>query len=575
MILASNIFQRKITEVIPLLILGCMLFVYPFCLLGGVRHIVLFLGAFLLLLYGVSVYAAVRSKWTLSSVFCNVCKKEEIISIVIYLFAICMIIFCFHTHFITNWDDLNYWAVFPRNMQAVDCMPTGTDSCTTFRDYSPIIQQFYFLGFKLLGRFSEPMMFIINNVLLYTFLLPFLSGMNSTHMIERVVRILLFLSFPHILMFQQLHCLGVDCIMGILFGYLIYGVYDDRKDVFYYLRIFLGCSVLVLSKTSGILFVFIIMLLFIIENRTYNEWKNRFMQCVTVLFPLICALSWSVFCRLKGNSSYLSQRVEGNLSSQGKMQFASYSGKVVWKFLKSFVTFPLNGGRFGLSPLLVLCIIGILLFQMKKKPWLQMGILFGGYLLYCVFLLYTYLFVFDDWEALSLSSYDRYMSVYLAGMLYFIFIRSFQNERGIFFLSVIAFLCILTINIQALYTHLFPNVYNAHYEKQRSEKEQAEEDMKEVKMKLREARGKLLIVCGEENIELEKYYQYATIPIVSEIFSADSKEPLRKKAEERDVSYIYFMKGRYSKKFLDKEKIKPGEIYQFHKKGKGLEELHD
>ncbi len=40
---------------------------------------------------------------------------------------------------VTNWDDLHYWAIFPKNIALIDGVPSGDMECTFYRDYFPVV----------------------------------------------------------------------------------------------------------------------------------------------------------------------------------------------------------------------------------------------------------------------------------------------------------------------------------------------------------------------------------------------------------------------------------------------------
>ena len=227
--LVACCFARKIEETIPMVVFCTMILVYLSAILGKISFVWwIVTGAYLFAGIGCILWMVFTvSRKNPGSCGKDFVKKYASPGFLIYVILGGVVIYTFQTHFITNWDDLNYWAMFPKNIFELNEIPTGRYNCTIFRDYSPIVQFTYYLGFKTIGRFSEPLMFQINNILLYTAMLPFFTPKKGEHKSCYVFRAAVGILFPFIAMFQQLHCLGVDCIMGLMFGYIIYSVFGN------------------------------------------------------------------------------------------------------------------------------------------------------------------------------------------------------------------------------------------------------------------------------------------------------------------------------------------------------------
>lgn len=600
--LLATCFNRKIEEIIPVMVFSTMILVYLSAIIGKIS-LVFWIVAGAYLLTGLAALG-----WM---VFCAQGKNPGVIGkefikryvspgFFLYIILAGIVVYAFHTHFITNWDDLNYWAMFPKNIYEINEVPTGRYNCTIFRDYSPMIQFTYYLGFQTIGRFSEPLMFQVNNILLYTAMLPFFTPKEKERKSFYVLKVAVGILFPYVAMFQQLHCLGVDCIMGLMFGYIIYTVFDrSRQDLFYYIRILVAMIVLTLTKSSGIIFVLIAMVVYIIVG--YKEKKRTWISAGMLFTPVILSyFSWKVYCNRRGNTSYLHQRVFANLDLEKFIQFPDYGKQVVRDFFVSFVNFPLNSGRFGFSPLVILLlIIGLFLLlrwakKIQKREWAVFITLLVGFFIYCIFLLYMYLFVFEQWEALSLSSYDRYMAIYVVGMLYIVVIflsgavekcrEKYGTYANPYILLIIIF--VATLNYPMLYTHLIPDRYNSKYAEDYQRKNEIAAEFEKLQTNTLEPGQEMIIINKKFTTGDEKYAQYAAVPAVTDKFSLEDhdiktvKDDLLSRLTDRHTYYVYFMEGNYSKEYLnilnnmcDGFEIQSGHIYHFIEESRMLEEV--
>ncbi|MBO6148074.1 MAG: hypothetical protein J6O55_01900 [Lachnospiraceae bacterium] len=495
----------------------------------------------------------------------------------LFLFFVTSVLICFiyRNMQVLNWDDLNYWATFPRNMQAIDGVPAGALSSSLFRDYLPIIQYSYYLGFKIMGRFSEPLMFDVNNILMLLFLLPFFKRKEGQATAAYLLSLCFGILFPYLCMRQMLYCLGVDGILTCLFAYGVICVYEKTHDLFYYIRLLAVCTVLCLTKSTGVFPAVIIMLLMLInedlwqrlkeirEKRQRGERKTLVMadilrllyMAVTVVIPFLALLSWKLFCSLKGNHSYLGDRLQGNLSGARDTGIPSYALQVIRLYVNSFFTFHLNDGALGISPALILLlflIVAALYLKKcgkKKRDIWSLAVILTGFLLFLLMLLYVYLFIFDEWEALSLSSYDRYITVYAGAMLYMalyglcrmegVFTKHFGKIAAVAILIVSA----MSINYPLIYNNWNTAAFEEHNRSSLEDKAEAEEEFREWPGNAYRFGSRILIVDSEENNSKRLFARYAAVPQVVEFYALSGEDPaagLMSFCEERHFEYIYF-----------------------------------
>lgn len=538
-VIIAAYYKRKVTETLPAVVFASVVMFFLLGLTGRISHIV---GAYVLcvaaadIVFALLLYRKGSLRESIACVFDP--------GIVVWVLLVLLLIPIYHHVRVFNWDDFHYWAIYPKNMFEVNGAPNGAFACTQYKDYMRGIQFAYFFVFKILGRFSEPAMFVVNNALIVTALMPFFEK-KDMHMPRYVLSVAAGIILPYLCMFQMLHCLGVDCIMTVMFGYGLFAVYDEKKDLFRYIRIITVMTALTVTKTAGFVFAAVILAVFFIKER------KKWIPAVSAAAPAGAFALWKLYCISKGNTTYLHEIFEKNVTGQTAFALPAYAKEVTADFVRSFFTFRLNGGIAGATPVVILIIfISVYLAagRREKEDRLAFAVILAGMAVYLLTVLYTYLFVFVEWEALSLSSYDRYVSNYLGAMLYAAAIIAVKRQvLGEKKLAIVLALCLLTLNYPFIYTQLSPPAFAAAYAEDEAKKEAMEAQMGRLRSYgLAEGERVMLVVPnGDEDEKL--YAQYGAVPLNTGFFDltkdgADT-DALLGKAQAENMSYVYLTEG--------------------------------
>lgn len=477
-----------------------------------------------------------------------------------YLLVCLVMLYCYHNHFVLGWDDFHYNATFPKDMYYYGTMPVGNNSATGYKDYLPLLQLFYYWGFQGIRSFSEPLMFQYKIVLAYTCMLPFFKMMNTTKGFKRASILIISVILPYISLIEILDSLSMDAIMGLLFGYvIIMAALEKKRDWFCYYRILVALLSLMLIKSIAAMFVGIcIGVWFFAEVCARKELEKKELLKRAGIFIGSCFavagayLSWKIFCMRNGNSTYLKQKLLENLNTSGGVQLPLYGPDTIDAFIESLFTLSLNFGRFGLTLMgtlllvLLLCVVLIWKKKFTRSDFWCYALLFAGLAVYLVFLCYTYLFIFEPWEAESLSSLDRYLGTYVLTLLFVVLyhylFRNPWKDAGIY---VITLVLLATLNYPMLYTALVPSAYmearrDAHEAKQLAENEVEQLNHRRLEMK------KMLVVNNTGNDVYSRSIDYCMIPFVTEpLLTTDfTKDELVnamfQKIVDRNIYYVYF-----------------------------------
>ncbi len=536
-IAAAAYYKRKITETLPVAVLLSEVMFFLLGLTGRISHIV---GAYLLcialadVVFCVFLYRRRITKGDILSVFDP--------GIAVWAVLVLLLIPLFLHAAVYNWDDFHYWAIYPKNMFEIDGAPNGAFACTEYKDYMRGIQFIYYFAFKIIGRFSEPAMFIVNNALIVTALMPFFTKGKSS-LPRYVCSVAAGILIPYLSMFQMLHCLGVDCIMTVFFGYGLWSVYDEKKDLFYYVRIIAVMTALTVTKTAGLVFATVIFVVFFIKE------KKKTIPVLSYLVPAAAAVLWKIYCINKGNTTYLHDIFEKNVTGGQSLSLPSYAPGVSAAFIRNFFTFRLNGAPLGMTPFVMMCLFVaayIACAGKKKEDRYAFAAVMTGMALYLLSVLYTYLFVFVEWEAASLSSYDRYVSNYMGALLYaaaiIVIKRKIIGEK---ILAVMLAVCLVTLNYKLIYTQMYRPAHEREYAQDKAAKEDIGGQMQKMKASGVGQGERVMVVMPSDDEGLKLYAQYGAVPVNVGFYSAADAdiEKLIEKAQNENMSYAYLTEG--------------------------------
>ena len=559
----------KITRIIAPLTYTLLLILYGLAIIGKVHY------GFIvscIMFAGIWIFYLCRKKRifpTLQSLISS--ESAFSIGFAVYLVVLGIVFFCYRNHFVFNWDDFHYNALFPKDMYYYKTMPTGWMNASEYKDYKPLMQLFFFWGFKGFGDFSEPLMFSYKMFLIYTALLPMFELIDRVSSKESIISqkslakyvraakmtaigIITFI-LPFAFLFEVTISLSMDAYMASIFAYLvIMCVYEKRRDYITYYSIFTALLSLALVKSIALMFVGIVLGVWFLTGLT--DLKKSENKKQRILIFTICAassaaayLSWTVFCKIKGNSTYLSDSLMDNI--KGGITWPAYTHDTVTSFLKSIFTLNLNLGSCGLPffGVIVACLV-LVIFTCKnkkfdKKDALGWGVLVAGMAVYVMFLLYTYLFIFYDWEAESLSSLDRYFGTYaLVIMIVAIYMLVTKCEDTMLLpLIITGILLIATMNYHSLGCVLSSGAYEKEYGQARSQAQMAADELKEA-CPTDYDMGVVLTVGDSENDMYSRSLDYDMVPLVSKPFNVTAHEnvidDIYEYIDTFDVRYVYF-----------------------------------
>lgn len=555
--LLSFAIKRDFEEVFPPFVFTLLMGLYGTAILGKAHR------SFLLSLFafaGIWVFYMIKEKRLFPSIR-QIREKCTPVSVgfLCYLGVCALMMYCYHSHFVVGWDDLHYNATFAKDMYYYGTMPVGTASTTHYKDYLPLMQLFYYWGFQGSGRFSESLMFQYKIILAYTCMLPFFYRMNSARKIKRVCYFVTALLLPFISLIEILDSLSMDAVMALIFGYTLTLIMSVKeRDWFFYYRVIVGLMTLTMMKSIALMFSGIC--LGVLLCRQLAELKGRNIAeearhlagyLVSWIAVLSSWASWKIFCRRNGNVGYLNKMFADDLYGGG-IKFPSYTAVTVKNIFKSLFTMHLNFGRLGFTVFAV-CLLTIVLCVFMHRAGAFGGrdfcyylVLAAGFCMYLAFLVYTYLFLFEPWEAESLSSLDRYLGTYVLGLLFAVLYQFYEcdfryDRYAVLAVTVILF---LSLNFERISWTLVPFRYDSFWRDGLAIKQQVSEEIGLIDRSFL-GNGKILVIDYGGNDFYNRYIDYDLIPYVTEPFnSAESAsgflaDEVLAKIQDRNIAYVY------------------------------------
>lgn len=591
-IIVSFIIDKDVEDTLPPFIFGFLIILYLLAILKKPHH------SFELSVIGfIAVYVVYIVKYKKIIPEPGEIKEKLFTGhtgLLVYFFTIVLMFFLYRNHVVNNWDDFHFNATFARDLYEFRGMPVGWKSATGYKTYKPLMQLFYNWGFQGARAYIEPLMFQYKMFLIYTACLPIFKRIDSVFgLLKKICVAVMSVIIPYLFLYEVVDSLSMDCYMGIITAYCIVTiVFESKHDWFYYARIVLSLSALVLVKSSAIMFVAICFgVLFV---TLISDEENR-KKISTVLAPIIGIfvvvmgfwLSWKVFCDRNGNTTYLNNALSESIRDGFELKW--YAKDTFLGCIRNLATLNLNLSKYGMTFLVAFVItLLIALFIIRKNDGSRLAklsyfVIFGGFIPYFAVLLYTYLFVFEEWEALEFSSYDRYVGTYAVILLYVVFYHLTKDSKRFTMLTaILTLLCITTLNYPVLNNGLNPKAYEDARTDIINERTKAEDEALSNFPEQREAEQVLLIVPKSQTV-YSRGLAYAAIPYVTSEVALDAIDTdliteLTDRMNSGSFSYIYFceeMDIDLVKKcdglIIDGNVCEKGTLYRFNKEQIGLE----
>lgn len=491
----------------------------------------------------------------------------------------------------TWWDDLNFWAADVKAIYALDGFAAKyTNAASEFGDYPPGVQlmKWWFVHMDP-DSFSEGLMFAGYYFCVFVFLMPLLRRMKGKNPFFVLLAAVCLWAFPSVA--EAFYCQGMcaDLVMAVIYGAFLSAVTDEEghEKSFYYVRLALYLSVLVLVKSVGFLWAaFGLVFLWAWkwkglrrrqegygkkravlhgtgdgkEARTQGQHSDRLLLLAVTAAPVVTGGSWLLFCLFMRRVAKLTGAALSVAAGNLPILLPGTREKLAAAFWEAFAVWPLHRGRtwaIDFSPLAMFVLICVLICLFRRYKILtkeQAGLLgvflpVSGLVFYGInFVSHLTIFAAETQylEPFAMvSSIERYGAPFTIGSLYLlaflllekkesIGIRLLQNSRmgALWQRDSVYLVCFAFVILSANWAEVFHGMHGYRAEREEELAARAEMITEESAEFLNAAAGLeagrgvriLYLKDAEKNQWVKNTYVAYEVSPVSVIFgSVDSK----------------------------------------------------
>lgn len=435
----SYYWRESLVEALPVLACILALVLYALAMLRRLSYID---GAAVMLIVGFAIWFISRKKEKRTE-FLRIClqnvRQPSFIAGMSLLFVV---ILCTSKKAVTWWDDINFWATDVKSLYYLDGFAGKYGNVAPeFGDYPPGAQliKWWFLHFDT-DVFREGLAFAGYYAMNLVFMLPLLKNVKggNVFILSGMAAALWFL--PGVTEIYGYDGFCADLTMACIYGGFLFAVTDreGKADSFYYGRLALYLSVLVLVKSVGFIWAFfgiIFMLLYQSKERNKEQTKDwRKKSLIVCALPLLSGGSWMLFCLLMRRVTKTTATAVKYMTTD-EYGISGYTRDYAKAFLEAFVSSPLHKEKslvLDLTPLgfyACICLLVIFFFHKSMMPkkqgrlilWFSVisGALFYG----VIFIAHITIFAMETQylEASGMiSSIERYGAPFTVGTLLFL-----------------------------------------------------------------------------------------------------------------------------------------------------------
>ena len=432
--LLSYFWKECLVEIFP--VLTCMLiltlYVLAFChrlnLIDGI-------GILIIVLFGGWLISRKREQRAAFGKMCLINVTQPSFIAAVLLLAV--VILCTSQKAVSWWDDINFWATDVKSLYYLNGFAGKYGNVAPeFGDYPPGGQliKWWFLHFDP-HQFREGLAFAGYYFMNLVFMLPLFRKMRGRNVLVIAGMALSLWLLPGIAEVYGYDGFCADLTMACIYGGFLFAVIDrdGKKDGFYYGRLMLYLSVLVLVKSVGFIWA-LFGLIFLTVYQFRNGIAKRLRLLVVCAAPAITGGSWMFFCLLMRRVTKTTATAVTYMTTD-EYGISGYTGDFAKAFLEAFVKMPLHKNKtpvLDMTPLsfyLCICLLVIFFYRKDMMPKKQgrlvlwFSIMSGALFYGIIFIAHITIFATETQylEASGMiSSIERYGAPFTIGTLLFL-----------------------------------------------------------------------------------------------------------------------------------------------------------
>lgn len=459
----SCFWKECLVEVFPALACMLILTLYGLAFLHRLDWID-GIGIFIILLFGIWLVFGKRERRRNFGKSCLEYAVQP--SFITAMLLLSVVILCTSRKAVTWWDDINFWATDVKSLYYLNGFAKKYGNVAPeFGDYPPGGQlvKWWFLHFDPQG-FREGLAFAGYYCMNLVFMLPLLRKMRGRNVVVMCGMAIALWLLPGIAEVYGYDGFCADLTLACIYGGFLFAVIDreGKKESFYYGRLALYLSVLVLVKSVGFIWALFGIVFFLAYqctesrrsgqaagrnwltfwkkktckpvDKTAEKAKDRLRTLAVCAAPVATGGSWMFFCLLMRRVTRTTATAVKYMTTD-EYGISGYTADFAKAFLKAFVSLPLHKNRtfvLDLTPLsfyLCICLLVIFFYRKELMPKKQgrlvlwFSILSGALFYGIIFIAHITIFATETQyleAAGMISSIERYGAPFTVGTLLFL-----------------------------------------------------------------------------------------------------------------------------------------------------------
>lgn len=410
------------------------------------------------------------------SIYNNNRKFKNVFSAGMLFFIVGSVFFAvlLNQHRLFAYDDFSHWALVVKQMLQNNRLPNSSDYMIGFQSYPTGEAGFIYFIAKILGE-TEGIMLVGKSIFSVACITPLFSLVKNKS--KSSYFMLCFFAVLVLFSNNGTNTLYVDSLLTtITLGMtaIIFDSYFEKNINRAIFPLFLSTAVLVIMKNSGLLFAFILIVMFILAKLKRKDYNYPLYSLIAVASPFIFRKLWDSHTKFTFISS---EETKHSLSLKNYQNtIADKTPEQIKAIVNQMVERNIKIDHFDIQIVLFIFIFLIVLIIVKKhilknkEIKIELALFISLLLLYVLYqfgLLFTYLYSMPTGEAMALASYYRYnitMSLYILGVFTMYLLMMNNQSRNHHTIASTMMIGFLIVSIVSENEHIINGFTNKEYE---------------------------------------------------------------------------------------------------------------
>lgn len=461
---------RKWEETAAVAMFSEGIILYFFGLTEHLRWGIIFIYVLGLCALFVAIYLYNRKKLTVNSLLSP--------GLWIYMVLFVIILITSNNDWLGMRDDMRHWGIAVRDMFYYDSFAKHINTTVILPRYLPFTTLIEYVFEYANGMFHEGILLAAYQTMLLSTSIIFCRLLQNKEKKKLILPVLAAMICIPVLFFQNISStIMVDSLMAVIMAYVLICYYSEEMSWFNRIRIGSALCALALIKEIGLVLAGVTALI-MFGDVFFEGVRKKKLNFKELLYPIVCVclvlgfyFSWQVYLSIPASNRVeiktheeapneadiakeqtetaenerTASAANEEAAKQSETAIAAsgitleglkniFTGKGEWyqyQVTRNFITesldgetFPIGNMKFSFVDLLLIIafsIVSLTFFgywnKEKERKYIFGGMILAAGACFCAFLQVTYWFTFGMYEAMELTSFDRYLAPYLCALI--------------------------------------------------------------------------------------------------------------------------------------------------------------